>query len=178
MNLVHSSSDAVARQVRSAKRTSSLATLLLFVLSCAHPQPQSTVYDVVIRGGTIYNGLGGAPFIGDVGIIGDRIRVTGDFAMPNAKLEIDARGMAVAPGFINMLSWANESLIQDGRSQGDIRQGVTLEVMGEGSSMGPLTDTMRKEMIEQEADIKYDIPWTTLGQYLDFLVKKGVSPNV
>ena len=86
--------------------------------------------------------------------------------------------MAVAPGFINMLSWANESLIQDGRSQGDIRQGVTLEVMGEGSSMGPLNDAMRKEMIEEEGDIKYDVPWTTLGQYLDHLVKKGISPNV
>jgi N-acyl-D-amino-acid deacylase len=155
-----------------------LSLLVLVVLSCAQPSPQSPVYDVVIRGGTIYNGLGEAPFVGDVGIIGDRIRVTGDFAMPNAKLEIDARGMAVAPGFINMLSWANESLIEDGRSQGDIRQGVTLEVMGEGSSMGPLTDTMRKEMIEQEADIKYEVPWTTLGEYLDYLVKKGISPNV
>jgi N-acyl-D-amino-acid deacylase len=155
-----------------------LSLLVLVVLSCAQPSPQSPVYDVVIRGGTIYNGLGEAPFVGDVGIIGDRIRVTGDFAMPNAKLEIDARGMAVGPGFINMLSWANESLIEDGRSQGDIRQGVTLEVMGEGSSMGPLTDTMRKEMIEQEADIKYEVPWTTLGEYLDYLVKKGISPNV
>lgn len=154
---------------------------LLVVLSCApqpQPNPQSPVYDVVIRGGTIYDGLGGAPFVGDVGIVGDKIRVTGNFAMPNAKLEIDARGMAVAPGFINMLSWANESLIQDGRSEGDIRQGVTLEVMGEGSSMGPLTDSMRKEMIEEQGDIKYDVPWTTLGEYLDFLVKKGISPNV
>jgi N-acyl-D-amino-acid deacylase len=156
---------------------------LLVVLSCTpqpqpQPNPQSPVYDVVIRGGIIYDGLGGAPFVGDVGIIGDKIRVTGNFAMRNAKLEIDARGLAVAPGFINMLSWANESLIQDGRSQGDIRQGVTLEVMGEGESMGPLTDTMRKEMIEQQGDIKYDVPWTTLGQYLDFLVKKSVSPNV
>ena len=156
--------------------------LLLVVLSCAQPRPQpqlpGPVYDVVIRGGTIYDGLGGAPFVGDVGIVGDKMRAVGHFAAPNAKLEIDARGMAVAPGFINMLSWANESLIEDGRSQGDIRQGVTLEVMGEGESMGPLTDTMRKEMIEQESDIKYDIPWTTLGEYLDFLVKKGISPNV
>src|SRR5688572_12947217 len=117
----------------------SLSSLLLVVLACAHPTPRGTVYDVVIRGGTIYDGLGRAPYVGDVGIIGDRIRVTGDFSMAAAKLEIDARGMAVAPGFINMLSWANESLIQDGRSQGDIRQGVTLEVMGEGWSMGPLT---------------------------------------
>ncbi len=154
-------------------------SLLALAVACAHPpQTQSPVYDVVIRGGTIYDGLGGAPFVGDVGIIGDKIRLTGNFGALNAKKEIDARGMAVAPGFINMLSWANESLIQDGRSQGDIRQGVTLEVMGEGSSMGPLTDSMRKEMIEQESDIKYDIPWTTLGEYLEFLVKKGISPNV
>jgi len=162
-------------------RLHALASLLV-VLSCTQPRPQpqlpGPVYDVVIRGGTIYDGLGGAPFVGDVGIVGDRIRAVGHFAAPNARLEIDARGMAVAPGFINMLSWANESLIQDGRSQSDIRQGVTLEVMGEGESMGPLTDTMRKEMIEQESDIRYDIPWTTLGEYLDFLVKKGISPNV
>ncbi len=155
---------------------------LLVVLSCTQPQPQPTpenpVYDVVIRGGTIYDGLGGAPFVGDVGIIGDKVRLTGNFGALNAKRVIDAHGMAVAPGIINMLSWANESLIQDGRGQGDIRQGVTLEVMGEGDSMGPLTDSMRKEMIEQEGDIKYDVPWTTLGEYLDFLVKKGISPNV
>jgi len=92
-------------------RSANLASLLFVVLACAAPHPQSTVYDVVIRGGTIYDGLGGAPFVGDVGIIGDKIGVTGNFAMPNAKLEIDARGMAVAPGFINMLSGASESLI-------------------------------------------------------------------
>ena len=152
--------------------------VLLAVLSCTHQSPQNTVYDVVIRGGTIYDGLGGAPYVGDVGIIGDRIRVTRAFSMPSAKLDIDAHGMAVAPGFINMLSWANESLIQDGRSQGDIRQGVTLEVMGEGSSMGPLTEKMREEMIADQGDIKYEVPWTTLGEYLDYLVKKGISPNV
>ncbi|MFN2638017.1 MAG: D-aminoacylase, partial [Gemmatimonadaceae bacterium] len=154
--------------------------LLLAVLSCAppRPSPSGTVYDVVIRGGTIYDGLGGAPYVGDVGILGDKIRLVGNFSIPKPKREIDARGMAVAPGFINMLSWATESLIEDGRSQGDIRQGVTLEVMGEGSSMGPLTDTMRKEMIAEEGDIKYDVPWTTLGEYLDFLVQKGISPNV
>jgi N-acyl-D-amino-acid deacylase len=155
-----------------------LFALILVVVSCATPRPQATVYDVVIRNGTIYDGLGGAPFVGDVGIIGDKIRLTGNFGPLNAKKEIDARGMAIAPGFINMLSWANESLIQDGRSQGDIRQGVTLEVMGEGESMGPLTDSMRKEMIEQQADIKYNVPWTTLGEYLDFLAKKGISPNI
>ena len=154
-------------------------SLLPFALGCARqPLPQSPVYDVVIHGGTVYDGLGGAPYVGDVGIIGDRIRLTGDFGKLNAKREIDATGMAVAPGFINMLSWANESLIQDGRSQSDIRQGVTLEVMGEGESMGPLTDKMREQMIADEGDIKYDVPWTTLGEYLDHIVSKGISPNV
>ena len=156
-----------------------LGLLLFAIASCAPPRiNQGPVYDVVIRGGTIYDGLGGKPYIGDVGIIGDRVRLTGNYGTLNAKQDIDARGMAVAPGFINMLSWSNESLLQDGRSQGDIRQGVTLEVMGEGDSMGPLTDAMRKEMIEQEGDIKYDVPWTTLGEYLDYLVTRGISPNV
>ncbi len=160
------------------------------VLGACMPQPvqnpapagrtnlESPVYDVVIRNGTIYDGLGGAPYLGDVGIIGDKIRLVGNFGTLSAKQTIDARGMAVAPGFINMLSWANESLIQDGRSQGDIRQGVTLEVMGEGESMGPLNDAMRKGMIEEQGDIKYDVSWTTLGEYLDYLAKKGISPNV
>ena len=93
-------------------------------------------------------------------------------------MEIDAKGLAVAPGFINMLSWANESLIADGRSQSDIRQGVTLEVLGEGESMGPLNNRMKKELIRQQTDIKYDINWKSLGEYLDFLEKKGVSPNI
>ena len=134
-------------------------------------------YDLVIRHGTIYDGNGGAPFVGDVAIRGDSIVVVG--TVPGrGTTEIDARGLAVAPGFINMLSWATESLIQDGRSQSDIRQGVTLEVMGEGESMGPLTDTMRKEAIAQQGDIKYAIPWTTLGEYLQHLQDRGVSTNV
>ena len=94
------------------------------------------------------------------------------------KTEIEAKGLAVAPGFINMLSWATESLLQDGRSQSDIRQGVTLEVMGEGESMGPLNDAMKKEMVESQGDIKFDIRWTTLGQYLDYLAQRGISCNV
>jgi N-acyl-D-amino-acid deacylase len=153
--------------------------LLLAIAACAPRNiPSAPVYDVVIRGGTIYDGLGGKPYVGDVGIIGDRVRLTGSFGTLNAKQYIDAQGMAVAPGFINMLSWATESLIQDGRSQSDIRQGVTLEVMGEGDSMGPLTEEMRKQMVEDEGDIKYDVTWTTLGEYLDYLVKRGISPNV
>ena len=100
--------------------------------------------------------------------------------MDNArgKTEIDAKGLAVAPGFINMLSWATESLVQDGRSQSDIRQGVTLEIMGEGESMGPLNKAMKKEMVERQGDINYPVKWTTLGQYLEYLVKRGVSCNV
>ncbi|HVS60191.1 MAG TPA: D-aminoacylase [Gemmatimonadaceae bacterium] len=158
---------------RRAARWSTLASLLFAGLSCV----PKTVFDVIIDGGTIYSGVeGDVPYVSGIGIMGDRI--TGIGGMAYAKVHIDARGMAVAPGFINMLSWANESLIQDGRSQGDIRQGVTLEVMGEGSSMGPLTEKMRQQMIEDQADIKYDVPWTTLGEYLDYLVKKGISTNV
>ncbi|HEX6627241.1 MAG TPA: D-aminoacylase [Gemmatimonadaceae bacterium] len=163
------------------RRRATILLLSIGSIACvplSTQSPQSTVYDVVIRGGTIYDGLGGRPFVGDIGIVGDRVRLTGNFGTLNAKTVIDAQRMAVAPGFINMLSWANESLIQDGRSQGDIRQGVTLEVMGEGESMGPLTDEMRKAMIEDEGDIKYDVPWTTLGEYLDHLVNRGISPNV
>ncbi len=135
-------------------------------------------FDVVIHRGTVYDGSGNSPRVADIGVVGDQITVIGDLSAVKGKTDIDAGGMAVAPGFINMLSWATESLIQDGRSQGDIRQGVTLEVFGEGESMGPLTEEMRRQMIEDEGDIKYDVPWTTLGQYLEHLAKKGISPNV
>src|SRR5437667_11951829 len=135
-------------------------------------------FDIVIKGGTLYDGTGGEGHVTDVAIRGDRIAGLGDFAKASVKKTIDARGLAVAPGFINMLSWANESLIQDGRSQSGIRQGVTLEVMGEGESMGPLNDTMKKEMGEQQGDIKFDVKWTTLGEYLDYRVQRGMSCNV
>ena len=140
--------------------------------------PGAAEYDLIIRNGTIYDGSGGRPYNGDVAINGDAIAAVGKLKDAKARREIDAKKLAVAPGFINMLSWATESLIQDGRSQGDIRQGVTLEVMGEGSSMGPLNDAMKKEAVEQQGDIKYPIEWTTLGEYLDYLVKRGVSCNV
>ena len=94
------------------------------------------------------------------------------------EIEIDAQGQSVAPGFINMLSWANESLIQDGRSLSDIRQGVTLEVMGEGNSMGPLNAAMKQEMLDRQSDIRFDVEWTTLGEYLEYLERRGISPNV
>jgi N-acyl-D-amino-acid deacylase len=142
------------------------------------PNPQDADYDVIIRGGSIYDGLGGDPFISDLAIDDDRIAVIGDLANASGRIEIDAEGLAVTPGFINMLSWATESLIEDGRGLSDIRQGVTLEVMGEGNSMGPLNASMRAEEIEQQGDIQYDIEWTTLGGYLEFLEAKGISPNV
>ncbi len=134
-------------------------------------------YDVVIKSGRIYDGSGGAPYVADVAIKSDRIEVVGEVE-PDADLVIDARGLAVAPGFINMLSWATESLIKDGRSQSDIRQGVTLEVMGEGSSMGPLNEAMKRDMTQSQGDVKFSVEWTTLGEYLDYLARKGVSTNV
>ncbi len=135
-------------------------------------------YDLVIRHGTVYDGSGGEGRVADVAVVGDSIVSVGDLGTGRGRVEVDATGLAVAPGFINMLSWANTNLIADGRSQGDLRQGVTLEIFGEGASMGPLTDSMRAEMIARQGDFKYDIPWTTLGEYLDYLVKKGVSTNV
>lgn len=135
-------------------------------------------YDVVIRNGMVYDGSGRPPVRADVAIRGERIAAIGSLKAARGKTEIDASGMAVAPGFINMLSWATESLIYDGRSQSDIRQGVTLEVFGEGWSMGPLNDKMKKEGVEQQGDIKFDIRWTTLGEYLDYLAKNGVATNI
>lgn len=135
-------------------------------------------YDVILRNGTIYDGSGEPSYIGDVAFEGDKIAALGDIGNATATLEIDAAGLAVAPGFVNMMSWANESLIHDGRSQSDIRQGITLEVMGEGSSMGPLNEAMRQEMVERQSDIRYDVEWTTLAEYLEFLERRGISPNV
>ncbi len=143
------------------------------------PNPLKTrLHDVLIRGGTVYDGTGSPGRQTDIAIDGDRITVVGNLRDSRGRQEIDAHGLAVAPGFVNMLSWATESLIEDGRAMSDILQGVTLEVMGEGESMGPLTESMRKDAIEQQGDIKYDIPWTTLGEYLDYIVKRGIAPNV
>src|SRR5439155_15573259 len=115
---------------------------------------------------------------GPVAVNGHTIATVGDIADARGKQEIDAAGLAIAPGFINMLSWATDSLIEDGRSQSDLRQGVTLEIFGEGSSMGPLNDPMKKEMREQQGDIKYPIEWTTLAEYLEYLTRRGISCNV
>jgi N-acyl-D-amino-acid deacylase len=135
-------------------------------------------YDAIIRGGTVYDGTGAAGALADVAIAGDRIAAVGDLGNAKAETVIDARGKAVAPGFINVLSWATETLIEDGRGQSDLLQGVTLEVFGEGWSMGPLTDAMRAESLKQQGDIKFDIPWTSLGDYLGHLETRGVSPNI
>src|SRR5256714_15606907 len=136
------------------------------------------MHDVVIRGGTVYDGEGGTPYAADVAIDGDRIAAVMPGIKERGRNEIDAIGLAVAPGFINVLSWAIPSLIADGRAQSDVRQGVTLEVFGEGSSMGPLTDAMRRDQIERQGDIRYEMPWTTLREGLDHLVRLGVSVNV
>jgi N-acyl-D-aspartate/D-glutamate deacylase len=134
--------------------------------------------DIIIKGGMVYDGTGGPPRRADVGILGDRILAIGDLKDATAKNVIDATNLAVAPGFINMLSWSTESLIIDGRSQGELRQGVTTEIFGEGESMGPLNAEMKRRMIADQGDLKYDVPWTTLGEYLSYLEKRGVSPNV
>src|SRR5437588_1352285 len=135
-------------------------------------------FDVIIKGGTVYDGTGGEGHVADVAIRGDRRAGVGDLAKAVTKKTIDARGLAVAPGFINMLSWSNESLIQDGRSQSEIRQGVTTEIMGEGESMGPLNDRMKTRLVREQTDIKFEIKWNTLAEYLHYLEKRGISCNV
>ena len=133
--------------------------------------------DLIIRNGTIYDGRGGPPVEGDVAITGDSIAAVGDLRDRRGRDELDVGGLAVAPGFVNMLSWATESLLEDGRAQSDIRQGVTLEVMGEGFSMGPLTEQMKEE-VEAQSLLGHPVEWTTLGEYLEHLERRGVSPNV
>jgi len=152
--------------------------LLLSALLALTPLAHAADYDVVILDGTVYDGSGAPGRSADVAIAGDRIVGIGDFAAADGELAIDATGKAVAPGFINMLSWATDSLIADGRSQSDIRQGVTLEVFGEGISYGPLNEITRQALKSRQQDIRYDIEWDTLGGYLEYLERKGISPNV
>lgn len=151
-----------------------LTLISILVTSCSSP----ITYDILIKNGTIADGSGNPTYIANVGINADTIAAIGDLKNAKGTLEIDATGLVVAPGFINMLSWATESLIADGKSQSDIRQGVTLEVFGEGNSMGPLTAENKKEWQENQGDLKFDIDWNTLDEYLQSLVKRGVSPNV
>ncbi len=166
-------------------RSAAVLLLLVLLASCTgHPRPagapapRSSAYDVVIRGGTVYDGSGSPGVRADVAIRGDRVAAVGDLSGTQAVAVIDATGLAVAPGFINMLSWSTDSLLVDGRSQGELREGVTTQIFGEGSSMGPLTPEMKKRAVEQMGDLKYDITWTTLAEYLQELERRGVSQNV
>src|SRR2546430_17714423 len=152
------------------------ATLLLVSAVPAAELPEK--FDVVIKNGTVHDGTGSEGHKADVAIRGDRIVGVGDFQNSSATNVIDAHGFAVAPGFINMPSWSTESLIQDGRSQSEIRQGVTTEIMGEGESMGPVNDRVREHMLREQADIKYDIKWNTLAEYLQYLERRGIACNV
>ncbi|MEY8021212.1 amidohydrolase family protein [Muriicola sp. SD30] len=151
-----------------------LFILITGIFSCSEPQS----FDILIKNGYVLDGSGEKGFVGDVGINADTIAAMGDLGDARGKQEIDATNLTVAPGFNNMLSWANVALIEDGRSQSDIRQGVTLEVMGEGRSMGPLNEKMAANMAEGQQSITYDVSWRTLGEYMNFLENKGVSTNI
>ncbi len=161
-------------------RFSIVAAVMITLGGCSQGTDEgaTVTYDVIIQNGVLYDGTGAKGYSGDVAISGDRIAAIGDLGTAKADTIIDAKGMAVAPGFINMLSWAVEDLIADGRGLGDLRQGVTLEVFGEGISYGPWSDEIKQQSKERQSDVIYDIEWTTLGQYLEYLQARGVSPNV
>jgi N-acyl-D-amino-acid deacylase len=161
------------------------AALVVALVCCAPHQAQISTpassgeaYTVIIRGGTVYDGTSAPGVRADVGLRADRVAAVGDLSKQSAASTIDATGLAVAPGFINMLSWSTESLLVDGRSQGELREGVTTQIFGEGNSMGPLTPQMKKRAVDQMGDLKYDITWTTLSEYLRELERRGVSQNV
>lgn len=135
-------------------------------------------FHTILRGGTVYDGSGDEPFRADVALRGDRIVAIGDLSSFDARHDYDVRGLAVAPGFINTLSWATESLIVDPRSESDIRQGVTLEVFGEGISMGPLTTAMKRDLTARQGDVRFSVDWSTLGEYFEYLERRGIVPNV
>ncbi|MDQ3211231.1 MAG: D-aminoacylase, partial [Acidobacteriota bacterium] len=164
------------------RTAAALLTTCVLVLLAARsgraPSAQPAAFDSVVKGGILYDGTGTPGRRVDVGIRGDRIAAVGDLSAATTTAVVDAAGLAVAPGFINMLSWSTESLIADGRSQGEIRQGVTTQIFGEGSSMGPLNAEMKRRAVEQMGDVKYEITWTTLAEYLRELERKGVSQNV
>jgi N-acyl-D-amino-acid deacylase len=164
--------------IKHLRKLLTISLLIALPLAAVGQTRRAQSYDIIIRGGAVYDGTGRAPVRADLGIRGDRIAAIGNLKSASAKTVVDATGMAVAPGFINMLSWSVDSLIADGRSQGEIRQGVTTEIFGEGDSMGPLTEEMKKRRLDAQGDVKFDIPWTTLAEYLIYLEKRGVAPNV
>ena len=155
-----------------------LFAIAYLIVACMSADAVAQSFDTILRGGTLYDGTGNPGFVADVALRGDSIAAIGDLGFASAATEIDARGLAVAPGFINMLSWAGRSLIEDGRGMSDILQGVTLEVMGEGWSMGPWSDPMMADDVASQGDIKYDVEWITLGEYLEHMERSGVSPNI
>lgn len=160
-----------------------LTSAAVLLSACQTPPPAATKpiaadYDLIIRHGTVYDGSGAVPVSADVGVRGQRIAEVGDLSQAHAKQEVDANGLAVAPGFINMLSWAPDALFVDGRSMSDIKQGVTLEVFGEGSSLGPLTAKMREEEMKLQGDLKHPVTWSGFGEGMETLVAKGISPNI
>jgi N-acyl-D-amino-acid deacylase len=142
------------------------------------PAQEPPAFDVLIKGGTVYDGSGGPPRRADLGLRGDRIEAIGDLGGAGGGAVLDATGLAVAPGFVNMLSWATDDLLADPRSQGDIRQGVTTEIFGEGESYGPWSEPMKLRRRAMQGDFRFDITWTTLAEYLRFLERRGVAPNV
>ncbi len=151
---------------------------LALTLAAGSARAADPPFDVLIRGGTVYDGTGDKPRAADVALRGDTIAAVGDLKGATAAVVVDASGLAVAPGFINMLSWSTDSLLADGRGQSEIRQGVTTEIMGEGWSWGPVNDAIKKRMKAEQADVRYEIEWNTLAEYLYFLQRKGVSHNV
>ncbi len=154
------------------------AAVIIFSTVLLHASGERSFdFDTIIKNGAIYDGSGGAPFNADVGIKADRVAAVGDLSGKSAGNVIEAKGLAVAPGFINMLSWSTASLIIDGRSQSEIRQGVTTEIFGEGQSMGPLTEEMKRRTVSAQGDLKFDVAWTGLCEYLSYLEKRGISPN-
>jgi N-acyl-D-amino-acid deacylase len=159
-------------------KVAAAAIATVIVQGAAAQTEQAPAYDLLIRNGVIYDGSGARPYAGEVGVKGDRIVYAGPAHPATATKTVDAQGLAVAPGFINMLSWATESLLVDGLGQSDLRQGVTLEVMGEGWSMGPLNDQMKKLAVQRQGDFKYAIEWTSLGEYLSLLERRGTAMNV
>ncbi len=168
------------RRPRPTSTVPAVLAVFLTLAVCPLPAPAADAreYDVLVRGGAIYDGSGKPPRRGEVGIRGDRIAAVGDLAGAKGKVVVDARGLAVAPGFINMLSWSNESLLADGRSQSEIRQGVTTQILGEGWSWGPVNGAIKKRMKKEQTDFKYEIEWTTLSDFLYFLQRRKVSCNV
>ena len=152
-----------------------LTFLTVIILSCQHKPRQ---FDLIVRNAMIYDGSGNIPYLGDLAVSEDTIAALGDLSIDQGNIEFDAKDLSLAPGFINMWSWANETLIEDGRSQSDLRQGVTLEVLGEGSSMGPWSDQMIREEEAAQGNIKYDIEWKTLGGYMEFMETRGVATHL